>query len=498
MPPTPLRLQLVILGLAGFAVAALVAALAGWLAPDTLAPSDDGNWLIGLCLLAAVAVPVVLALALAKRIAAAVEPVEAVAKALASGALLETPVNVKWAEMAAACDKLAQAVSVARAREAALRATDRAKDDFLAMLGHELRNPLGALAAATHILRKSAPDNHAVLGATGVITRQVHQMTRLIEDLLDVSRVTRGKVSLNRQPLNFARSVEKAVSELRLSGRLDRHDLRLDLSEVWVRADEARIEQIATNLIDNAVKYSPGSGSIEVTLRRDRNSAVLRVRDNGIGMSAELVSRVFDVFVQGEEAGKQAGLGVGLTLVKHLVELHGGKAFAASAGPGQGSVFTVSLPTVEAQAPRAATQAVPAAQTSHRILLVEDNVDARSTMLAALQLDGHRVYEAVDGETGIRAAAVVKPDVAIIDIGLPGRDGYEVASALRQTPERQQMVLIAVTGYEQPDSWRRARDAGFDEYVTKPIAPDRLVRLIDAAFAARARRQPAPPANPGP
>ena len=493
MPPLSLRLQLIMLGLAGSAAAAVVVAFAGWLAPDALLLSDDAGWLIGSCVLAAIAVPIVLALILAKRVASVVEPIEAIAKALAAGARFEAPVKMKWAEMADASDKLAHAASIARSRETALRATDRAKDEFLAMLGHELRNPLSALAAASHVLRKSAADNDAVLGATGVITRQVNQMTRLIEDLLDVSRVTRGKVSLNRQPLNFARAVERALSELRLSGRLDRHDLRLDLSEVWVRADEARIEQIATNLIDNAVKYSPGSGSIEVTLRRDRNSAVLRVRDSGIGMSAELVSRVFDVFVQGEGAGKQAGLGIGLTLVRHLAELHGGKAYAASAGPGQGSVFTVSLPTIEAQAAAATTQATPAPQARHRILLVEDNIDARNTMLAALQLDGHRVYEASDGEAGILAAAEVKPDVAIIDIGLPGRDGYSVASALRQTPERQQMVLIAVTGYDQPDSWRRARDAGFDEYVTKPIAPDRLVRLIDAALATRARRQATPP-----
>jgi len=493
MPPISLRLQLIILGLAGFAVAALIATFAAWFAPDALSSADDGGWLLGLFLLATLAVPVVLASIVAKGIASAVAPVEAVAKALAGGTRLEASAKVRWPEMAAACDKLARAAAVARSREAALRANDRAKDEFLAMLGHELRNPLGALAAASHVLHKSAPENDAALGAAAVVARQVHHMTRLVEDLLDVNRVTRGKVSLNRQPLNFARAVEKALSELRLSGRLDRHDLRLDLSEVWVRADEARIEQIAANLIGNAVKYTPERGSIDVTLRRDRNAAVLRVRDTGIGMSAELVSRVFDVFVQGEGAGKQAGLGIGLTLVKHLAELHGGKAFAASAGPGQGSVFTVSLPTVEAQAPQAAGQAIPTPQASHRILLVEDNVDARSTMLAALQLDGHRVYEAIDGEAGIRAAATLKPDVAIIDIGLPGRDGYEVASALRQTPERQRMVLIAVTGYEQPDSWRRAREAGFDEYVTKPIAPDRLVRLIDATLAARARRQAASP-----
>jgi len=385
-------------------------------------------------------------------------------------------------------------LDAARTREAALRASDRAKDEFIAMLGHELRNPLGALAAVSHILRKMGDKDPSVLNAAEVLGRQVQQMSRLLEDLLDVSRVTRGKVSLNRQPLDFSRTVEKAVGELKLSGRLERHDIRLDLSPVWVRADEARIEQIVANLVGNAIKYTPAPGAIEVALRRDRDTAVLRIRDSGIGMSADLVARVFDLFMQGEgPAARQSGLGIGLTLVRHLAELHGGKAFAASAGPGQGSVFTVTLPAIEVQpaVPEAAATIAPPAR--HRILLVEDNVDARSSMLAALQLDGHHVYEAIDGESGIQAATAVRPDVAIIDIGLPGRDGYQVASALRQTIERQDMVLIAVTGYEQADSMRRARAAGFDEYITKPIAPDRLVRLIDAAFAARARRQPGAP-----
>jgi signal transduction histidine kinase/CheY-like chemotaxis protein len=388
-------------------------------------------------------------------------------------------------------------LDAARSRETALRATDRAKDEFLAMLGHELRNPLAALAAVAHVLRAKVKDD-AALNATDVLGRQIRHMSRLTEDLLDVSRVTRGKVSLNRQPLEFSRIVDKAVGELKLAGRLDRHDIRLDLSQVWVRADEARIEQIVTNLVGNAIKYTPARGTIEVTLRRDRNTAVLRVRDSGIGMSADFVAKVFDLFVQAEGPGRQAGLGIGLTLVRHLAELHSGKAFAASAGPGQGSVFTVTLPAIEAQSAPAMLDEVTPPQARHRILLVEDNVDARSTMLEALQLDGHRVYEAGDGESGIRTAAAVQPDVAIIDIGLPGRDGYEVASALRRTPECPEMVLIAVTGYEQPDSMRRAREAGFDEYVTKPIAPDRLARLIDAAFAARARRQPGASPNAQP
>ncbi len=388
---------------------------------------------------------------------------------------------------------LERELDAARAREAALRATDRAKDEFIAMLGHELRNPLGALAAVSHILRKVGEKEPPVLNAAEVLGRQVQQMSRLLEDLLDVSRVTRGKVSLNRQPLDFSQAVEKAVEELKLAGRLERHDIRLDLSPVWVRADEARIEQIVANLVGNAIKYTPARGAIEVALRRDRDTAVLRVRDTGIGMSPELVARVFDLFTQGEGPARQAGLGIGLALVRHLAELHGGKAFAASAGPGEGSIFTVTLPAIEAQpaVPAAASSIAP--QARHSILLVEDDVDARSAMLEALRLDGHRVYQANDGESGIRAATAVRPDVAIIDIGLPGRDGYEVASALRQTLAPPEMVLIAVTGYEQPDSMRRARAAGFDEYVTKPIAPDRLVRLIDAALAAKTRRQPGAP-----
>jgi len=403
------------------------------------------------------------------------------------------PALLAWLAARRVRSKLAsleQALATARSREAALRASDRAKDEFLAMLGHELRNPLAALAAVSHVLRQAPAKDAIVLKSSEVLGRQVQQMSRLIEDLLDVSRVTRGKVSLNRQPLDFSQAVEKAVSELKLSGRLDRHAIRLELSPVWVRADDARIQQIVANLIGNAVKYTPERGTIEVTLRRDRDTAVLRVRDSGIGMSAELVAKVFELFLQGEVPGRQAGLGIGLTLVRHLAELHGGKAFAASAGPGQGSVFTVTLPAIEPQGTSAAADEVGPSQVPRRILLVEDNADARSSLHDALRLDGHRVYEAADGESGIRTAAAVRPDVAIIDIGLPGPDGYEVASALRRTMERPEMVLIAVTGYEQPDSLRRAREAGFDEYVTKPIAPDRLVRLIDAAFAARVRRQP--------
>jgi len=490
MRPMKLRSQLVLLTLGNLFLLLAFAGAAAWLAAQGgFALSTETAWLVALCLLGAVALQLPLALALAKRIARSTAALDSIAKALMTGAKAEMPPKIRVAELAEACDKLVHAVDAVRGRDAALRAADRTKDEFFAMLGHELRNPLAALAAASHVLR-NAPSRDGALRATDVIARQVQHMTRLIEDLLDLSRVTRGKVSLSRQPLNLALTVGKTVQELRVAGRLDRHDVRLELSEVWARADEARIQQIVSNLVGNAVKYTPDGGSIGVTLRRDRDVAVLRVRDNGIGMSPELAARVFDLFVQGEEPGRRgaAGLGIGLALVKHLAELHGGKAFAASSGPGQGSIFTVSLPAIEAHAAQAAAAVAAAPESRHRILLVEDNADTRETMVAALELDGHKVYEAVDGNAGMRTIAEVKPDVAVIDIGLPGLNGYEVASALRRDPECQKMVLVAITGFEQPDSLRRAREAGFDEYVTKPIPPDRLVRLIDAAFAARARR----------
>jgi signal transduction histidine kinase/ActR/RegA family two-component response regulator len=430
----------------------------------------------------AVVLQLAFAVALARRIERSFDALEPVARALLSGAKAEPPRAPESAEFARAADKLVQAANAVHAREAALRAAERSKDEFFAMLGHELRNPLAALAAAAHVLRHADSDD-AAARASDVVMRQVEHMTRLIEDLLDLSRVTRGKVSLKRQPLDLAAVVRKSVSEMRLAGRLDRHEVRLELGFAWARADEARIQQIVANLVGNAVRYTPEGGSILVAVRRDRDQAILRVHDKGIGMSPELAARVFELYVQGDEDGKRGagGLGIGLALVRHLAELHGGKAFAASGGPGQGSVFTVALPAIEAPAQDAAPAPAPSAEAKRSILLVEDNPDTRETMVAALQVDGHKVYEAADGGAGMRAAAQIRPDVAVIDLGLPGLDGYQVARALRRDPECREMVLVAITGREQPDSLRRARAAGFDDYVTKPIPPDRLIRLIDAA-----------------
>ena len=383
----------------------------------------------------------------------------------------------------------AAARTTLRAREAAWRSADRAKEDFIAMLSHELRNPLATLAAAAHVLRKLAPGGPAVQ-ATGVVLRQVEQMTRLVEDLLDLSRLARGKMSLVREPFDLVELVRTTLRELQAAARLEAHTVEVDLSPAWVHGDAARIRQIVANLVGNAVKYTPPGGKILVSVRRDRNTVQLRVRDNGIGMAPELTARVFDLFSQGEAAAEQApgGLGIGLALVKRLAELHGGNAFAASSGPGEGAVFTVTLPAIEArEALEPAASGEPGAHEKHRILLIDQNAAVRESLQAALELEGHRVYAAADATTGLEKAAAEAPDVAVIDIRLPDLTGYEVARELRRSrgAEGERMVLVALTGYGQADSPRRAQEAGFDQFVIKPIAPERLLRLIDVASANR-------------
>ena len=480
MRPMQLRSHLLLLSL----LTVLPLAIAAAAAMEERLP-----WLVIVGISGTLCFAVLLPLAFARRISGSLAALARMAKALATGGPAEPEMKPSVREIAQASEQLAGAALVVRSREKSLRDADRAKDEFVAMLSHELRNPLGALAAAAQVLRKTGLQQGPAAEASEVVARQVEHMTRMVEDLLDVSRVTRGKVSLARQPFDFAQLVDNTVAEMRAAGRLAGHEVRVELSPAWVRADESRAAQIVSNLVGNAVKYTPMGGQIEVSVRRDRDEAVLRVRDTGIGMSPELATRVFDLFMQGEQQIDRGpgGLGIGLTLVKHLAELQGGKAFAASAGAGQGSLFTVTLPATEpqplAQAPKKAPK-----RRRHRIVVIEDNEDARRTLAAALAMDGHQVHEAGDGITGIATLSRVNPDVAVVDIGLPGVDGYKVAETLRGAPEHDAMVLIALTGYGQPDSLRRAREAGFDEYVTKPIAPDRLVRLMDVALSARARR----------
>jgi CheY-like chemotaxis protein len=288
-----------------------------------------------------------------------------------------------------------------------------------------------------------------------------------------------GKVALERERFNLAEAAGSVLNVWRASGRLERHQLVHDIRPVWVDADRARIEQILSNLLDNAVKFTPAGRRISVTLREEAECAVLRVSDQGEGLAPETAERMFDLFVQGERGLDRAagGLGVGLALVKRLTELHGGSVRAESGGPGQGATFVVRLPAVLPIARSSERQSLPALSPC-RVLIVEDNDDTRQMLHEALAYSGHDVREARDGATGVALAAEDAPDVALIDIGLPDLDGYEVARRLRAAPGGRRIGLIAITGYGQAEDQRRAYDAGFDAHLTKPVAPERLRQVM--------------------
>ncbi len=374
-----------------------------------------------------------------------------------------------------------------RAARAEAEAASLAKDQFLAMLGHELRNPLGAISVAASVLgQASTPEQDG--RARDVITHQTEHLTRLVDDLLDVSRGALGKIELVRAEMDMAEAVRRCIATLDGAGKLDHHVVTVDPEPAWVHADAARIEQIVTNLLSNSLKFTPRGGAIRVTVRRERDEAVLRVADDGEGISAELLPFVFDVFVQGKRDldRRSGGLGVGLTLVRRLVELHGGRVEAVSAGAGRGSEFTVRLPVL-AEARQACGRAVEAAPGTarKRILLVEDNDDNREMTRILLEMSGHQVHEAADGRNAVELAVQLEPDVVLIDIGLPGIDGYEVARQIR-SKLRDRSRLIALSGYGQQKDRHQAFEAGFDEHLLKPVDPKRLLAvLVEARPPAR-------------
>jgi len=384
------------------------------------------------------------------------------------------------------------------AREAAEQA-NRAKDEFLAMLGHELRNPLQALASSMQLLGRSAPESHAAIKARDVMARQLNHLARLVDDLLDVARVTTGKIELHRQATNIAQCVKVCVNAL--EDRLSSYDLKVEVEPVWVEGDPIRLEQISTNLLRNAIKYTPAGGRIRISARAENSHAVIRVEDSGVGISAELLPRVFDLFVQDQRGldRSSGGLGIGLTLARRLVQLHGGTVKVESAGPGQGSAFTVRLPLI-APPPPTATPAPRSANDNksvenngrRRVLIVEDNADSRTSLRAVLELSGHEIHEAADGPAGVAQALAIRPDIALVDIGLPTLDGYEVARQIRSTSAGRGIFLVALTGYSQPRDRRLAYDAGFHAHVVKPVDFQRLSELIaTAAPPATGAQQPA-------
>jgi two-component system CheB/CheR fusion protein len=376
-------------------------------------------------------------------------------------------------------------ITVRKEAEAKLRAADRAKDEFLAMLGHELRNPLGALASAVQILDLKERSADHVERARAVIGRQLDHLMHLVDDLLDASRVTRTKMRLSTRPLELCQAVRATIEALRLRGALDNHQLTFDGQQVWVDADETRIEQIVTNLVGNALKFTPPGGMVNVTMRSGGQRALLAVEDTGVGIAAEVLPTIFDLFVQSDRSldRSQGGLGVGLTLVRRLVELHGGTVKAASKGPGMGSSFTVDLPAIPA--PKAnADEPIPvkeAATRPRRVLIVDDNDDFREMLSIVLTQDGHEVHLAKDGPSGLQAALTFQADVGLIDLGLPGFDGHALARSIRDHDESRQIYLVALTGYGQPDDRLRSKEAGFDDHVVKPLDLKQLTALLQRA-----------------
>jgi signal transduction histidine kinase/ActR/RegA family two-component response regulator len=389
---------------------------------------------------------------------------------------------------------------------------DRRKDEFLAMLGHELRNPLAAIRNALWVLEQSGspdglrespqPRRRSEARQREVIERQTHHLVRMVDDLLDVSRVTRGKISLQRETVDLERVVERCLSELGMARLAETHELTVSVrtEPVQVEGDPVRIEQVVCNLFHNAVKYTPRGGRIAITVEAEDGTAVLRVRDTGIGISEDMLGRIFEPFTQVESSRKRSegGLGLGLPLVRSLVALHGGTVEAHSAGPGLGSEFLVRLPRL-ADSPEplpvlsSSSRAVPAPIVSNsgplQVLVVEDNLDGRESLRDLLELWGHEVELAGTGPEGIEKALALQPDVALIDIGLPGLDGNEVAQRIRTALGPERIALIAMTGYGQPEDRRRALQAGFDAYLVKPVDPADLKRLLAELPRSRSIRQ---------
>lgn len=354
------------------------------------------------------------------------------------------------------------------------------RDQFLAMLGHELRNPLAAISQAVDLMRVSNAE--PAPRPVQVMRRQCDHLVRLVDDLLDVSRVTTGKISLSQKNVDVRETLTSALGPLEPLFGKQQLNLNVDLGphRLTVNGDATRLEQVFTNLLTNAIKYTPAGGHVWVKAFANGENVVIKFKDTGLGLSPKVISHVFDIFVQSERSldRSQGGLGIGLTVVRRLVELHGGTVSVHSDGEGKGSEFTVSLPLVADQSSHATTVEMMAIKdTSLHVLVVEDNDDNREGLKDLLEAFGHRVDVASDGEQGLQLAKHLRPDVAMVDIGLPNLNGYEVAERVRRELG-DTIHLVALTGYGQPDDIRRTAAAGFDAHVTKPASLDKLLAAL--------------------
>jgi signal transduction histidine kinase len=365
----------------------------------------------------------------------------------------------------------------------ALREADRRKDEFLAMLAHELRNPLAPIRNAVEILRLS-DDREVRERARELVGRQVQHLARLVDDLLEVSRITQRKVMLKRAPVKLASVVDSAVETARPGFDDAGHTLEVKqpAGDIWLDVDAVRISQVISNLLNNACKFTPRAGRIVLEARRSGEELEVNVTDNGVGIAPEILPSVFDLFAQADRSldRSQGGLGIGLSLVKGLVHMHGGSVAATSQGLGKGSTFTFRLPLGEVQPqPTAPKAAIPLA-TRQRVLVVEDNVDSAETLQMLLTHLGHEVAVVNDGRAAVDAALAFRPSVILLDIGLPGVDGFHLARKLRSLPETSGARLIAVSGYGQDRDREMSQAAGFDLHLVKPVDPQRLTAAIDA------------------
>lgn len=389
--------------------------------------------------------------------------------------------------------RAAVAIDSARLYRAA-READRHKDDFLAFLAHELRNPLAPLRNALQLLRIPGLRTAELDQTRAMMERQVQHLTRLVDDLLDVSRISRGKIGLRTETVELAAVVNQAIETSRPVIDAQGHELTVSLlpEPVWLEADPVRLAQVLSNLLHNAAKYSERGGRISVSAERGPGEVVLRIKDTGIGIAAEMLPRIFEPFTQAERARgrSQGGLGLGLTLVRSLVDLHGGGVTAHSDGPGKGSEFVVRLPALTQHEPQEApTQEEEApAGTGRRILIVDDLADAADSLAALLCRWGNEVRVARDGIQALAEAGTFLPEVVFLDIGLPGLSGYHVIERLRQLPVLAEALIVAMTGYGQDEDRRRSKMAGFDHHLVKPIDPQDLRRLLAAPAATASGR----------
>ncbi len=365
--------------------------------------------------------------------------------------------------------------------DAALRDADRRKDEFLAMLAHELRNPLAPIRTAAEVISRRAVDDVSAQRAADVVRRQTTHLTRIVDDLLDVSRISTGHIALKRETLLLSEVIDHAAETVAPLWRAKRHEISMvaSLEPLYVTGDLARLVQSFGNVMTNAAKYTDAGGKIGIQMTGTAETVKVAISDNGAGISPEFMPSIFDLFAQADRTldRSQGGLGIGLSVVKKLVEMHGGTISAYSAGLGRGSVFEITLPRVappEAQAADSSTAPVP----SRRILIVDDNADAANSLSELLKLDGHATMPAYSAEDALSLAESFVPDVVLLDIGLPRMDGYEVAKHLRRSALRGNVTLIALTGYGQQEDRDRAREAGFDAHLVKPVDFAALAKLL--------------------